>query len=100
MPVTDAASALLLASGACFFLIGTVGVLRFPDFYSRLHAVTKADNVGLGLIVLGLALQSGSLFVAGKLLLIWLLVLLGGATAAHLIARSGIRRGVDLWKRR
>jgi multicomponent Na+:H+ antiporter subunit G len=90
-------STLLLAGGAVFFFAGTVGMLRFPDFYSRLHALTKADNVGLGLTTLGLALRAESLAAVGKLLVIWALVLLAGATASHLIARSGLRRGIRPW---
>ncbi|RRQ21754.1 monovalent cation/H(+) antiporter subunit G [Thiohalobacter thiocyanaticus] len=95
----DYLSALLLLAGALFFLAGTLGLLRFPDVYTRLHALTKADNVGLGLIVLGLALQSGSWLVAGKLVLIWLLVLLAGASVAHLIARGARQRGIPEWRR-
>lgn len=87
----------LMIAGAGFFLAGTVGMLRFPDFFSRLHALTKADNVGLGLTVLGLALRAESVSAVGKLLLIWLLVLLAGACASHLIARSGLRRGIKPW---
>jgi multicomponent Na+:H+ antiporter subunit G len=56
--VIDAAALLLLAAGAFFFLAGTVGLLRFPDVHTRLHALTKADNVGLGLVTLALALQA------------------------------------------
>lgn len=90
-------SGLLLLTGAFFFLAGTVGMLRFPDFYSRLHALTKADNVGLGLTVLGLALRAGSVAAVVKLFLISGLVLLAGATASHLIARWGLRGGVNPW---
>lgn len=96
--IIEVASTLLLALGAGFFFAGTVGMLRFPDFYSRLHALTKADNVGLGLTALGLALRAGSPATAGKLLFIWALVLLAGATTSHLIARSGLRRGIRPWK--
>jgi len=71
---------LLLLAGAGFFFAGTVGLLRFPDVYTRLHAITKADNVGLGLVVAGLLLQAESWAVRGKLLLIWLLVLLASKT--------------------
>lgn len=81
------ASALILV-GAFFFFSGSVGLLRFPDAYSRLHALTKADNLGLGFIVLGLTLQAESVAVALKLLLIWLLSLLAGATACYLVANS------------
>lgn len=77
----------LCGIGALFFLAGTLGLLRFPDTLSRLHALTKADNLGLGCIVLGLALEDGSWAVAGKLGIIWLLALLAGASACYLIAR-------------
>lgn len=93
----ELASAVVMLAGAFFFLAGTVGMLRFPDFYSRLHALTKADNVGLGLTVLGLAMRAESLAAAGRLFLVSALVLLAGATASHLIARSGLRRGIRPW---
>ena len=76
-----------VSAGAFFFLAGTVGLLRFPDTLTRLHALTKADNLGLGLVVLGLLPQAGSLRIAFKLVCIWLLVLLAGATVSQLIAR-------------
>ena len=97
MSPIDLLSAALVIAGAAFFFVGTVGLLRFPDFYSRLHALTKADNVGLGLTVLGIAVRADSFATVGKLLLIWLLVLLAGATASHLIARSGLRRDTKPW---
>ena len=90
---------MLLFTGAIFFLAGTVGLLRFPDVYTRLHALTKADNVGLGLIVAGLVMQTSSLAVAGKLILIWLLVLVASASACHLVARTALNRGIVPWKR-
>ena len=91
-------SSLLLIIGAIFFFAGTVGLLRFPDVYTRLHALTKADNLGLGLIVFGLAIQSQSWAIIGKLILIWLLVLLASASVSHLVARTALRRGVSLWR--
>ncbi|MBL4574519.1 MAG: monovalent cation/H(+) antiporter subunit G [Opitutaceae bacterium] len=95
---SDLLSTVLLIAGGIFFLAGTLGLLRFPDVYTRLHALTKADNVGLGLVVAGLALQAESLATAGKLLLIWLLVLLAGASVAHLVAATARQRGIKLWK--
>jgi multicomponent Na+:H+ antiporter subunit G len=77
-----------VAAGAFFFLAGTVGLLRFPDSLTRLHALTKADTLGLGLIVLGLLPRVGSVFVGLKLAIIWLLVMLSGAVASQLIARA------------
>lgn len=98
MAPSDYLSAVLLVVGALFFLGGTVGLLRFPDTYSRLHALTKADNVGLGLIVAGLMVQAESWTVVGKLLLIWVLVLLAGASVSYLIAHEALQRGTPPWK--
>ena len=83
----------MVSLGACFFLAGTVGLLRFPDPLSRLHALTKADNLGLGLVVLGLLPQVEGWLGALRLLAVWLLVLLAGATAAQLIAGTAHRNG-------
>jgi multicomponent Na+:H+ antiporter subunit G len=76
----------LLVTGAAFFLAGTVGLLRLPDAHARLHALTKADNVGLGFIVAGLGLQADSILAVAKLAMIWLLALVASAAAAFLIA--------------
>ena len=84
----DVFSIVALAAGAFFFLAGTVGLLRFPDAYTRLHALTKADNLGLALVVIGLLPQMGSLLAAAKLVLVWLLVLLSSAVVSQLIARA------------
>jgi multicomponent Na+:H+ antiporter subunit G len=99
MSGTELLAAALLCLGAFFFVAGTIGLLRFPDVYTRLHALTKADNVGLGLIVAGLVLQVPSLALAGKLVLIWLLVVVASASACHLVARAALRRGILPWKR-
>ncbi|WP_246172991.1 cation:proton antiporter [Thermochromatium tepidum] len=74
-----------------FFIAGTVGLMRLPDRLSRLHALTKADNVGLGLLVLGLLLEGPGLLNGIKLVLIWLFVLAASATGAHLIAKRALR---------
>jgi multicomponent Na+:H+ antiporter subunit G len=87
----DVLSIVAIVAGAFFYLAGTVGLLRFPDAYSRLHALTKADNLGLVLIVIGLLPQVDGVLMALKLLLVWLLVMLSSAAVAQLIARS-VRR--------
>jgi multicomponent Na+:H+ antiporter subunit G len=97
--LTDIISILLLLGGAIFFTAGTLGLLRFPDVYTRLHALTKADNLGLGLVVAGLSIQAESWTIIVKLLLIWFLVLLAGSSVAHLIAQRAIVRGIQPWKR-
>ena len=99
MLLTELLTLILILAGAGFFLAGTAGLLRFPDVYTRLHAITKADNVGLGLVVAGLVLQAESWAAMGKLLLIWLLVLLASASVAHLVARTALRKGIRPWKR-
>jgi multicomponent Na+:H+ antiporter subunit G len=86
--VLDMMTVAAVAAGAFFFLAGTVGLLRFPDSLTRLHALTKADNLGLGLVVLGLLPQAGSVRDGLKLVSIWLLVMLAGATVSQLIARN------------
>ena len=91
--VVDLFSIAAIGAGVFFFLAGTVGLLRFPDPLSRLHALTKADNLGLGLIVLGLLPRAESLLAALKLVAIWALVLLAGATAAQLVGRAVRRKG-------
>ena len=88
MNILNVVTVALTLAGCYFMLAGTVGLLRFPDVLARLHAVTKADNLGLGLIVVGLAIQSGSILTSIKMALIWLFVLLAGATSCYLIARG------------
>jgi multicomponent Na+:H+ antiporter subunit G len=83
----DIFSILAVSAGAFFFLAGTVGLLRFPDALTRLHALTKVDNLGLGLVVLGLLPRADSVPGALKLVSIWLLVQLSGAIVTQLIAQ-------------
>jgi multicomponent Na+:H+ antiporter subunit G len=96
----DAATVLLVSLGLLFFIAGTAGLLRFPDVFSRLHALTKADNLGLGLVAAGVALQNASWALWLKLLLIWLVVMLASATVCFLIARRALGDGVEPWRRR
>jgi multicomponent Na+:H+ antiporter subunit G len=97
--MTDAIATAAVWAGALFVLAGTVGLLRFPDVYSRLHALTKADNVGLGLIVFGLAVDAGSWGAAVRLMVTWGLVLLASTTACHLVARTALEQGERPWSR-
>lgn len=90
--LADGFTLLAVAAGLMFLVAGTAGLLRFPDAASRLHALTKADGLGLGLIVLGLLPQMGGLLPALKLLAILGLVLLAGATIGPMIARHATER--------
>jgi multicomponent Na+:H+ antiporter subunit G len=87
MIAIDAFTVLCVCGGLFFFLAGAVGLLRFPDTLTRLHALTKADSLGLGLVVLGLLPQSDGVLPAAKLVLVWAIAQLGGATLSQLIAR-------------
>ena len=91
MTLAELLSTGLLGLGAAFFLTGTVGLLRFPGTFARLHALTKADNLGLGCVALGLALQADSAWVAAKLALVWGVALVAATVSAHLIARYTLR---------
>lgn len=82
----DIFTILAISAGAFFFMAGTIGLLRFPDVLTRVHALTKADSLGLGLIVLGLLPHAGGLLDGLKLVSAWMLVQLSGAIVAQLIA--------------
>lgn len=88
MSVAEIAAGALLALGGFFFVAGSVGILRFPDTPSRLHALTKADNAGLGLLALAAMLHFGSWIIAAKIALVWLFALLASGAASQLLART------------
>jgi multicomponent Na+:H+ antiporter subunit G len=88
MTVVNFWTVVLVSLGAFFFLAGTLGLLRFPDTLARLHALTKADNLGLGLIMLGLLPHVAWPFGALKLVVVWVLVLVASASTSQLIARK------------
>lgn len=85
---SDVFTVVAVSAGVFFLVAGTVGLLRFPDSLSRMHALTKADNLGLGLVVLGLVPQAAGTFGALKLIAVWLLAQLAGATVTQLLARA------------
>lgn len=99
MSWNDAITAVCIAVGCFFFLAGTVGLLRLPDVFTRLHALTKADNLGLGLVVIGAAFQAESIATLLRLGLIWLLVMISSATVSHLIARKSLLQGQKPWEK-
>lgn len=87
----DVFSIAAISLGAAFFLAGTVGLLRFPDPLTRLHALTKADNIGLGLVVIGLLPRADGVLVALKLVAVWLLVMVSSSTLSQLVGRAARR---------
>jgi multicomponent Na+:H+ antiporter subunit G len=81
-------------AGAGFCVIGALGLIRMPDFYTRMHAASVTDTAGAGLVLIGLVLQAGFTLVTAKLLMIGMLILLTSPTASHALARAAFLRGV------
>ena len=90
----DAISALLLAGGSAFLLVGAVGVLRFPDFYTRLHPAGLTDTAGAGLVLAGLMVESGFNLVTAKLVLVLALIVFTSPVSAHATSRAALASGL------
>ena len=92
--LVDLASWACLVGGGCFCIIGTIGLNRMPDFFTRVHAAGVTDTVGAGLILLGLMLQAGWTLIMVKLLFIGAMLFLTSPTAAHALTRAALARGM------
>ena len=92
--VVDVVSAVLLVAGSFFCIVGAVGLMRMPDFYTPMHAAGVLETLGAGLILAGLLLQAGWTIVAGKLIAIGLLIFFASPTASHALARAAMLRGL------
>lgn len=86
-----AAAAVLVCLGVFFLLMGAIGLVRFPDFYARMHAAGKCDTLGALLVLVGLAAYAGPSLAGAKILLIAVFVFLTSPTATHAVARAAIR---------
>ena len=84
-----------LLGGGFFCIVGALGMLRMPDFYTRMHAASIVDTVGAGLVLAGLLLQAGPTLVAAKLLMIGALLFFASPTATHALARAAFERGLE-----
>jgi len=85
---------LLLLSGGVFCIIGSIGLLRMPDAYTRMHAASIIDTLGLGCILTGLMLQSGFTLITTKLAIVMILVFFTSPVATHAMARAMLHRGI------
>lgn len=92
--VVDLLSAVFLAGGAFFCLVGAIGLVRMPDFYTRMHAASVTETLGAGLMLIGLMLQAGLTLVAVKLAMIGLLILFASPTASHALAKAALGSGL------
>lgn len=89
----------LLVLGLLFILLGVVGILRLPDFYTRLHAMGKCDTLGVTLVLLALAVYAGWSLSSAKLLLISVFIGLANPTATHALGRAALKSGLQPWSR-
>lgn len=90
----DLASAGFLAAGGFFYVVGMIGMNRMPDLFTRMHATSVSETLGLSLLFLGMALQAGFTLVLVKLVVIFALIMLTAPTAAHALARAALHEGV------
>lgn len=95
--ILDVISYVSLLSGSIFLVIGSIGLLRFPDFFTRLHAASVVDTLGCLLIIFGLMLQAGFSIILVKLMLIAMLVLFTSPVAAHALAKAALYSGLKPW---
>ncbi len=89
----------LLALGCFFIIVAAVGIVRLPDFYSRMHATGKSDTLGQSLVLLALMVHEGLTMVSVKLLLILLFIMIANPTATHAVARAAYVVGKRPWKK-
>jgi len=92
--VVDIVSAVSLIVGAAFIIIGSIGLIRLPDFFTRLHGAGVGETLGAWLVLLGLLLQSGWSSVSIKLVMIFVLLVITGPTATHALAKSALHGGL------
>ena len=93
----DILSWVLLLGGGAFVIIGGIGLLRLPDFYTRLHAAGMTDTLGAGLIILGMMVEGGLSLVTVRLVLLGVLIFLTSPTATHAIANAAFTAGLEPW---
>jgi multicomponent Na+:H+ antiporter subunit G len=92
--IRDIASWALLLGGSFFFVVGAVGMVRMPDVYTRMHAVSVTETLGAGLLVAGMMLQAGWSQTTGKLFLLGALFFLTAPVATHALAQAALHMGV------
>jgi multicomponent Na+:H+ antiporter subunit G len=95
--VSQIISIVLMAGGAFFLLVSTVGILRLPDFFSRSHAVGKSETLGSLLFLSGLGVYNGWALESAKLVLILIFIAATNPSGVHVLTRAALRKGVDIW---
>jgi len=99
------AAIIFILAGLFFFLVGVVGILRFPDFYSRLHSAGKADSLAAVLVIIGVALYNlqdpslANILVSLKIILIAVFIYVASPTATHALTKGALVVGVEPWEK-
>ncbi len=93
--VWDLLSWVSILGGLFFIVVGSIGVLRFPDVYTRLHAAGMTDTMGAGLVLVGLSFQEGLTLITVRLLMIWAFLLFTSPIATHALARAALHGKVE-----
>ncbi len=100
MNITTIITGIFLTMGCFFSVVAAIGVVRFPDFYSRMHPAGKNDTLGQTLILTGLIIYEGFSFISIKLLLIIIFIFIVNPTATHAIAKAAYLAGVKPWEKK
>lgn len=90
---------LFIGLGLAFMVITALGLLRLPDFFARVHAVSKTETLGITLVLIGLILHEGATLVSLKIGLILVFVAIANPVGAHLLSRAALRNGLMPWRR-
>ena len=96
--MTEIVASVLMIAGAFFMIVATVGLLRLPDLYTRMHAISKAGTVGAGLLLIGITVHFGHLSFTTRAVAVILFIILTAPVASHLIGRAGYLSGVSVWE--
>ena len=95
--ITDILGITAVIAGAFFLLVGGIGLIRLPDFYSRNHATGKSDTLGVMLVILGMILIEGLTLNSAKLFFIFIFVFLTSPTGTHALAHAALQSGLRPW---
>ena len=90
---------IFIVAGLFFMIVGAIGLIRFPDLYTRVHATGKCDTLGEGMMLLGFILYEGMNLVSVKILLLVIFIFVTSPTAVHAILNVAYTRGVEPWKK-
>ncbi len=97
--IQTTAGTLLMLAGLAFMLLGSMGLVRLPDFFARTHAASKVDTVGIVVLLIGIAVLEGVTLNSGKLVVAVLFLMLTNPVSAHALTRAALRGGIRPWRR-